>query len=183
MTGLRVGVNDTPGPQGWSVSFGISQQASASVAEDEALARKLGFEDAAAMQLAVNRAILAWVPRVMFVLLPFFAWLVALAYRKVDRHYLHHLIFAVHVHAAWFAAGTVAKAVEIAAPRFGHFLEPLVIVFAVAYVVLAFRRVYGRARFSFARTALVLAAYSAVFVLAVASIVVPVVFQQVVNAP
>ena len=53
---------------------------------------------------AINALDTAWLPRVMFVLLPLFAWLVALAYRRVDRNYLHHLIFAVHVHAAWFAA-------------------------------------------------------------------------------
>ena len=70
----------------------------------------------------INHALLAWVPRVMFVLLPLFAWLVALAYRRIDRNYLHHLIFAVHVHAAWFAVAAIAKAVELVSPPIGQAL-------------------------------------------------------------
>ena len=65
------------------------------------------------MEESVDHAVLVWVPRVMFVLLPLFAWLVALAYRRVDPNYLHHVIFAVHVHAAWFAAAAIAKAAEL----------------------------------------------------------------------
>ena len=88
--------------------------APASDSEDEdAKAKELGFENIADLRESVNHAVLVWVPRVMFVLLPLFAWLVALAYGRIDPNYLHHLIFAVHVHAAWFAAAAIAKAAEL----------------------------------------------------------------------
>lgn len=186
MTGLRVGVYDRPTRDGWRVSLGRAPELSVTLdndenAEDEAKA--LGFPSFAAMRDAVNRAIFAWVPRVMFLLMPLFAWFVALAYRRVDRNYLHHLIFAVHVHAVWFAAGAVAKAVELAMPMAGDLLEAVVVVFAIVYVVRAFRRVYGKVRFAFVRIAVVLAAYFAVFLIAFAAIVIPVVFRQLLNRP
>jgi hypothetical protein len=185
-TGFRVGVYDRPTDGGWRFRLGTGAQAGITAenepdAEDEA--KKLGFESFAAMRDAVNHAILVWVPRVMFVLMPLFAWLVALAYRGVDRNYLHHLIFAVHVHAAWFAAAAVAKAVEIASSPIGQLLEAVVIVFGVAYTVFAFRRVYGSVRFAFARIAVVLTTYFVVYILVFAAIVIPVVFRQVLNRP
>ena len=182
ITGVRVGVSESGqrsrgfhfslsgGPQG-----GIAGRDDAD-AEDEA--RKLGFENLAALQDAVDHAILAWIPRVMFVLLPLFAWLVALAYRGIDRNYLHHVIFAVHVHAAWFAAGTIAKIFELASRSFGQPIVQLVPAFAAVYAILAFRRVYGRVRFGFVRIGFVLMAYLALFVLAFAAVVIPVVFRQ-----
>lgn len=181
-TGFRVGVSEREPRSGFSDMRNAGTTAE-NDAEAESIARKLGFANAAAMRSAVNRAILAWVPRVMFVLMPFFAWLVARAYRRVDRNYLHHLIFAVHVHAAWFAAGAIAKAIEIAFPAAAHVLEPLVIVFGIVYVVFAFRRVYGQVRFAFARIAAVLVAYFVTFLIALAAIVVPVVFRQVLMRP
>ena len=46
-------------------------------------------------------------PKAMFVLLPFFALLTRIAWRKRVPRYPAHLYFALHVHAAWFAALTV----------------------------------------------------------------------------
>ena len=48
---------------------------------------------------AVDDARTAWLPRVLFVLVPFFAWLVSLARRSSGRHYPAHLVFALHFHA------------------------------------------------------------------------------------
>ena len=175
LTGFRVGLSNAPRERGWSWSFG-SRPAGVSMDDDEA--KKLGFENAAAMQQAINRALLAWVPRVMFVLLPLFAWLVALAYRRVDRNYLHHLIFALHVHAAWFAAYAVGKAVELVSPPIGEAVQALIVIFAGVYAVLAFRRAYGKVRFAFARVALVLAAYLVAFITAFVVIVLPVMFHR-----
>ena len=182
LTGFRVGIETSaPRPSGWHFSFGTGPRVEVAGANDEDAedeARELGFENAAALQDAVNHALLAWVPRVMFVLLPFFAWLVALAYRQVDRNYLHHLIFAVHVHAAWFAAAAVAKAVELVSPLAGQALLQVSVMFAAVYAALAFRRVYGQVRFSIARIAFVLAAYLVAFVAVMAIIVIPVVLRQ-----
>jgi hypothetical protein len=186
LTPARLGVYESKGGSGWRFSFGQARDVGRAASEDvaaEADARAAGFESFAALRDAVNRAILTWIPRVMFVLLPLFAGLVALAYRRFDHNYLHHLIFAVHVHAAWFAAGAIAKAVELASNPIGQALEALAVVFAAVYVVLAFHRVYGKVRFSFARIAFVLAVYLAVYVLAFAAVVLPIVFPAVLLEP
>lgn len=186
LTPLRVGVYDRPSRSGWSFSLRNAPQAEVVVSgneDEEAAAKNLGYESFAALRDAVNHAILAWVPRVMFVLMPFFAWLVALAYRRVDRNYLHHLIFSVHVHAAWFAAGLVAKAAELAFRPIGNALDPFVILLATVYTALAFRRVYGRIRFSFARIAFVLVAYLAAFTVAFTAIVLPFFLPAILTKP
>jgi hypothetical protein len=178
LTGFRVGLNsDAPREPGWNWSFG-SRQAGVAMSMDDDEAKKAGFENAAEMQQAINRALLAWVPRVMFVLLPLFAWLVALAYRRVDRNYLHHLIFALHVHAAWFAVYAAGKVVELVSRPIGQAVQSLVVIFAGVYAVMAFRRVYGTVRFAFARIALVMVAYLVAFLAAFVVIVFPVVFSR-----
>ena len=188
ITGVRAGVTTGGQPRsGFHVSFGRGAQSGAASAGNDAdaenAARKLGFENMAAMQDAVDHAILSWIPRVMFVLLPLFAWLVTVAYRRVDGNYLHHLIFAVHVHAAWFAAGTVAKVVELAAPEAGQALLKLVPVVGVVYAVMAFRHLYGKVRHGFARMTFVLATYVAVLTLAFGAIVIPVILRQLLARP
>jgi hypothetical protein len=181
LTGFRVGVNTAQRGAGWNYSLGNAPQVSAGMDDDEA--KDLGFENAAAMQAAVNQAMLVWSPRVMFVLLPLFAGLVALAYRRVDSNYIHHLIFAVHVHAAWFAASALGKAVELASQPLGQALQQIAILFAAVYVVLALRVVYGKVRFGFARIVLVLMAYTVAFIAAMVTIVLPVIFRQVLTKP
>lgn len=187
VTGMRIGVHgSSPRQTGWHFSLRGGPQAGVAERDDQAAedeARKLGFENLAALQDAVDHAIIAWIPRVMFVLLPLFAWLVALAYRRVDRNYLHHLIFSVHVHAAWFAAATAAKIVELASQSISQPLLQFVPAFAAVYAVLAFRRVYGRTRLAFVRIALVLMVYLAVFVMAFAAVVIPVIFRQFMSRP
>lgn len=49
-----------------------------------------------------------WVPRAMAALVPVFAALVMWLSGQRRRHYPQHLYFALHTHAAWFAAGTVS---------------------------------------------------------------------------
>ena len=69
---------------GLNISIRKMPQAGAPAGDSEdaeAKAKELGFESIADLREAVNHAVLVWVPRVMFVLLPLFAWLVALAYR------------------------------------------------------------------------------------------------------
>ena len=80
----------------------------------------------------------------MFVLVPFCAWLVLLVCRRSGRNYPQHLFFALHLHAALFAAGALLAAARlthntIIARAFGV----LTIAYAVVYVVAAFKNVYG----------------------------------------
>jgi hypothetical protein len=186
LTGVRVGVTADRNEGGFAFTFPNmprSGTAAGNSQEVEAEAKELGFDSAADMEESVDHAVLVWVPRVMFVLLPLFAWLVALAYGRVDPNYLHHVIFAVHVHAAWFAAAAIAKAAELVSRPVGDALRLLVVVFAVVYAVMAFRRVYGAIRFSFVRIAFVMVAYGAAVVLAFVTIVLPVILRHALTKP
>ena len=62
---------------------------------------------AAANSAQLNREIDAVFPKAMFVLLPIFALLTMLAWRRRVPHYPAHLYLALHLHAAVFAAFTV----------------------------------------------------------------------------
>lgn len=84
----------------------------------------------------------ASLPKALFALLPVFAGIVALFYRR--RHFSEHLYFAFHLHAFIFVALSVAAVVKLA-----H-VVPLevvagigVLVWLPVYAHLAFRRVYG----------------------------------------
>jgi len=78
-------------------------------------------------------------------LLPLFAWLVSLAARG-RRHFPQHLYFALHVHAAWFAAWLLREVgAELLSPRVMNstrWLGWLILLYSAAYTVLAFRIAY-----------------------------------------
>ena len=58
---------------------------------------------------AFNAAVARSFPKVMFILLPLFALLTSMAWRKAAPHYPAHLYFALHEHAAGFGALTIGK--------------------------------------------------------------------------
>jgi hypothetical protein len=105
---------------------------------------QIGFSSEQELRETARDALNTWAPRVMFVLVPFSALLVQLVCRRSGRNYPQHLFFALHLHAAVFAAGAV-----LAAARMTHNLVVartcgvLVFAYAAFYVVTAFRRVYG----------------------------------------
>jgi hypothetical protein len=79
---------------------------------------------------------------VFFVLLPVFAAILALFYRK--RHYPEHSYFAVHLHAfAFFALMFIELAKFARLDRLGDALAPGALIWICVYSILALRRVYG----------------------------------------
>jgi hypothetical protein len=140
----------------------------------------LGYKSVEELREAVSRVWTTWVPRVMFVLVPLFAWLVGRAYRRIDGSYLHHLYFALHVHAAWFAAAAVGEAAEIAAPaNLAAIVDSLVLAYGLVYVYVALRRTYGGTRRTVVRAMmLVLPLYGVALVVTIAAIVLPVAFHR-----
>ncbi len=72
----------------------------------------------------------------MFVLLPGFALWLKLAYRNRRLRYTEHLVFALHVHAFWFAA------LLSTLPGWGPTTTAAVLAVPV-YTLLAMKRVYG----------------------------------------
>ena len=101
-----------------------------------------------------------WVPRAMFVLVPFGALLVQLVTRKTGRNYPQHLYFALHVHAAYFAVLAATTLFDLLR------LEPLSnvlsifrMLFLAGYVPIAFHAAYGGSwRFAAGRSLFVIAA-------------------------
>lgn len=81
-------------------------------------------------------------PRVLFAMIPLYAGILALFYRK--RHYPEHLYFAIHLHSFVFIALTANGLLRLA--HFGivgSIAALLITVWIVAYSVLALGRVYG----------------------------------------
>jgi hypothetical protein len=111
----------------------------------------------------------AAIPNTMFVLVPLFAALVMLAFRRARRRFPQHLAFALHVHAFLFLALSVTLV-----RRFVQNVVPvsaaieLVCLTAVAiYLVRAMRRVYDVSTGgAIGRTALVGVTYFVLFTLA-----------------
>jgi hypothetical protein len=129
---------------GWSGNFDI-QVTGGTDAETQAELAARGFASEEELDRTAQEAVITWIPRAMFLLVPFFAGLVAFARRPSRRTYPQHVVFAFHVHAAWFWAfglAAVASAVVNNAVV-DSVLSALAIAYAVWYLVLALRTVYG----------------------------------------
>jgi hypothetical protein len=127
------------------------------------------------LQQKATDSLIHWGSRLMFVLVPVFAGLVALTVRKSRLNYPQHLYFALHVHAAAFCALAIAAAVRMVGVPILSALASLVAVwYVVVYLVLAFRRAYrmtiGRAVL---RTAAVGAGYLLLVLLAFLAVIFP----------
>ncbi len=110
----------------------------------------------------------AQVPRLLFVLMPAFGLLLALAYRSRKWRYPAHLIVALHLHAFVFAVLTIDEVRSLIPwPPLRTGLKIVTAMWLVGYVPLALRRVYGgRLRYAIARTLVLGGAYSLVGLLA-----------------
>jgi hypothetical protein len=83
-------------------------------------------------------------PKLLFVLLPIFAFIVSIFYR--GRRYPEHLYFSIHFHAFVFVALTVVAISKFARDVLPVIVAPIGIVFLLTipvYATVAFRKVYG----------------------------------------
>jgi hypothetical protein len=142
--------------------------------------QKLGFSSEQDLRDAVNHARVTWVPRAMFLLVPFLAWLVKVAYRDSGKNYLQHLYFALHLQAAWFGAAALAALPAPIAPQVAGGLTSFVLpAFALLYTVAALRTAYGGSKARAWRRGVVVGAiYGAATVVVTLAIVLPVVFSR-----
>ena len=91
---------------------------------------------------AMKAGIYRWFPRVLFALLPVYAAILALFYRR--RNYPEHLYFAIHLHAFVFVAlamSNLVKFTRLTAVAIGAGVAAGL--WIVSYSVMALRRVYG----------------------------------------
>ncbi|MEP6730468.1 MAG: DUF3667 domain-containing protein [bacterium] len=89
-----------------------------------------------------KRGILEAMPRMLFALLPIYAGIVAIFYRR--RKYPEHLYFAIHLHAFVFLALSLSALAEFTRlPIIAGIVGFVSVVWIPVYATLAFRRVYG----------------------------------------
>jgi hypothetical protein len=95
------------------------------------------FEDPAGLR----RNMLASLPRMLFVLVPVFAAIVAAFYR---RPFSQHLVFALYLHAAIFLALCVARVASLTGSTlFMAVFQLAALLFVLLYSQFSFRKVYG----------------------------------------
>lgn len=89
-----------------------------------------------------KRSMLEGMPRMLFLLLPVFAGIVALFYRA--RKYPEHLYFAIHLHAYTFLALALVQLVKFTrAPVLVGVVAVLASLSVLIYATVAFRHAYG----------------------------------------
>jgi hypothetical protein len=119
----------------------------------------LGYTSAEQLAAAIDAAREVWLPRVLFVVVPIFGWLVSRVRRRAGRHYPSHLVFALHVHAAAFAVRAAMTALALALPPIVKpGLDAVVGAYVVGYLYRAFVVVYGGGRLRAVRDTMVVGA-------------------------
>ncbi|HJQ10347.1 MAG TPA: DUF3667 domain-containing protein [Gemmatimonadaceae bacterium] len=89
-----------------------------------------------------KRGLIETMPKMLFILLPVFAAIVALFYH--GRKYPEHLYFAIHLHAFIFVALSLAAMAKYPAwPPLAIAASVAVVIWIPIYATLAFMRVYG----------------------------------------
>jgi hypothetical protein len=91
-----------------------------------------------AAQQQVLHVLVRTLPKAMFVLVPVFALLVHLLYRRAGRFYAEHFLFALHFHAFAFFTLTAFILVPLTS------LRPVGQLLITLYLFLSLRRVYGQ---------------------------------------
>jgi len=86
--------------------------------------------------VAFVTGLLKLVPKAMFLLLPVFAALLALIYRRSRRRFIEHLVFSLHYHAFLFLLFTIAILVDV------DVLHLIVFFGMQVYLYVALRRIY-----------------------------------------
>ncbi|MCE9522671.1 MAG: DUF3667 domain-containing protein, partial [Alphaproteobacteria bacterium] len=102
----------------------------------------LGYEHARADPVKLNGPLNIWLPRLMLVLVPIFALLLALMHWSPKVYLFEQLVFSIHIHTVIFVAMSVV-AVGAAILGSADYLGFVWLLLAV-YLLLAMRRVYGR---------------------------------------
>jgi hypothetical protein len=116
----------------------------------------------------VHKVMQDWAPRVMLLLMPLWALLVQLFTRSVRRNYPEHLVFALHVNAAFAGAMILANLVRIAGLEWVNNLAVrAVLLCVVVYQAVALHRVYGGGWVRNAGRSIAITALSVVVLLAV----------------
>lgn len=132
--------------------------------------------DTAGTQRSINESILHNFPKVMFILLPFFALLLKWAYFRRKMYYSEHAIFSIHIHTFIFLLSLVAMLLN----QLLHYDNIYAWMFLIIYIyfIIALRQFYGGSiGKAILKSLLILASYSAgaiiimlLFIIAIAAL-------------
>ncbi len=145
------GYHQSFSPAGWARLESLKAQILKAVGNDphswmakNALAtiEKLGHDPA-----ALNGPLTTWIPRVLFLLLPLYALLLAIFYIRQRRQFffVDHLIFSLSIHTFMFAV--LIAAVGAAQLLSGGLVAWLVLLAMSLYIFLSMKRFYGQGWF------------------------------------
>jgi hypothetical protein len=110
-------------------------------------------------------------PKLMFVLMPLFALHVFACYFSAERLYVPHLYFSVHYHAFAFVALAAFEAMTLIPWRYKFVPRLAIIIWVIAYLPVALRRVYGGTRWMTAlKTSAIILGYLVFLMIALAAI-------------
>lgn len=119
------------------------------------------LERAAADSARLNHAIQSAYPRAMFILLPIFALVTSVMWRR--HRYPAHLYLALHLHAAWFGtfAITTLASMLFTSIAAATLIGAAAVVYVIWYTVTTMRRVFGESwPRTLAKSAIVAVVYS-----------------------
>jgi hypothetical protein len=97
------------------------------------------------------RAVITEMPKVFFILLPLYALLLWLFFRKQRPYYVEHFVMGLHLHSFGFLALLILPVLDLpfmpsAASDVGEVLSGPIMLWIVIYIFLAMRRVYRQGR-------------------------------------
>ena len=112
------------------------------------------------------------VPKAMFVLMPFFAWLIFLFFRRREPFYIPHLYFSIHLHAFTFFLFSIVALLSAAKTTVTTVVSALLTFLVLPYFYFALRTVYGSRRWeTLWKGALVFATYFVMLMLTIGLVV------------
>jgi hypothetical protein len=109
---------------------------------DQAVCKRLYALESLPPDVAVRRLVTGAVgsmPKIMFVLLPIYAFILQLLYVRRHRYYVEHFVFSLHAHAFMFVLFTM-----IVLLRKVPIVPSLLCLWVPIYILLAMKRVYGQ---------------------------------------
>ncbi len=94
----------------------------------------------------IKQSILKNLHYLMFFLMPVFALMTKILYRRFDSLYAHHLVFSVHLHTFSFSALALVSLVALSGIKLLTDIVSLLSLSIPVYLFLALRRLFGQSR-------------------------------------
>lgn len=125
--------------------------------------RNISHNGEAAVEILIEKTLHA-IPKLMFLLLPLFAWLLKLFYNRRKYYYGDHAIFSLHFHSAVFLLFLVIAILNKVLPSLAPYFSMLETVLLITYLTFALKQAYQQSFFVSLIKGLVLSLLYGVFI-------------------